>query len=369
MSSNRIFFPKKKPNFLQRITRAMVILCVIGIIAGGYSYYKLHAWGLEKRTLSSPVVIDFEPGTRMVSLSGDLESKGVIDKALYFGLWVKAFSNYSKFLAGKYRFEGDVSPSQIADKIVSGKTFNPIVIQYVIPEGFSLKKTIKRLISNGIGNETDFKKLLIDKEFISSLEVPTDNLEGYIYPATYSFTKKITPRQAIKEAVDTFWEHLPSDYEEQVTKRNLTLQEAVTFASLIELETQQESEKPLVSEVIWRRLKNRAPLAVDAALIYGIKDYQGDIRWKHLKDKKNPYNTRVHRGLPPSPIGSPSLSSLRAVLEPSDKGYYYYVLDPKDRTRHHFSKTLAEHNRHVKKLVKASRGKKSTPKSRKKARQ
>lgn len=93
------------------------------------------------------------------------------------------------------------------------------------------------------------------------------------------------------------------------------------------------------------------PLGIDAAIIYGIKGWDGDLKTAHLRDRKNLYNLRLHRGLPPGPICSPSKAALQAVLSPASDGYYYYVLLPGNGSRHHFSKTLKEHNFFVKKLV------------------
>ena len=158
--------------------------------------------------------------------------------------------------------------------------------------------------------------------------------------------------------VETFWNRLPEDYVAQLESLGLSLHEAVIFASLIEKETAIEDEKPKVAEVIWNRLKRKDALGIDAAVIYGIKDYDGQIRWSHLRDRKNPYNLRIHRGLPPGPIGAVSVSSLQAILEPTSEGYYFYVLKVNSGGRHHFSKTLKEHNLYVQKLVrhqKASR--------------
>ena len=149
-----------------------------------------------------------------------------------------------------------------------------------------------------------------------------------------------------------------------MTQKGLALHQAVTFASLIEAETLHDDERSKVSEVIWRRLKDNAPLGIDAALIYGIPDYAGDLKTAHLNDAKNRYNTRIHRGLPPSPIGNPSAKSMAAVLTPSDQGYYYYVLIP-GSDRHHFSRTLKEHNEHVRNLVNAYKRDKSPKQSRK----
>ncbi|RME58186.1 MAG: endolytic transglycosylase MltG [Candidatus Dadabacteria bacterium] len=152
--------------------------------------------------------------------------------------------------------------------------------------------------------------------------------------------------------VHTFWKKIPKDYKERAEKVGLTLHKAVIVASLIELETPLNDEKPLVAEVILNRLRKGVPLAIDASIIYGLgDDFKGDLKWRHLRDKRNPYNTRVYKGLPPGPICSPSLSSLLAAVSPSNKGYLYYVLDP-EKGRHHFSKTLKEHNKYVRKLLK-----------------
>ena len=104
-------------------------------------------------------------------------------------------------------------------------------------------------------------------------------------------------------------------------------------------------------------------MAIDATIIYGIKDYSGNLTRRHLRDAGNPYNTRMHSGLPPTPIGSPSIKSLLAVLNPSNKGYYYYVVDVKKGNKHHFSTTLKEHNRYVRELVRHSKRKRRSSKS------
>jgi UPF0755 protein len=109
-----------------------------------------------------------------------------------------------------------------------------------------------------------------------------------------------------------------------------------------------------VSEVIWNRLKDGEPLGIDAALIYGIVDYQGDIKTVHLKDGKNLYNTRIYKGLPPGPIGAISMTSLRAVLNPTRLGYRFYVLGTDGTRQHRFSRTMEEHTVYVKQLIQAS---------------
>ncbi|MCB0359276.1 MAG: endolytic transglycosylase MltG, partial [Bdellovibrionales bacterium] len=206
-----------------------------------------------------------------------------------------------------------------------------------------------------IGTAEELTAIAHDREFITSLNLDADSLEGYIYPATYFFTTRPSGKEFFSRAVATFWERLPADYMARIEERGLTLHQAVTFASLIELETRYADEKPLIAEVIWRRLKIGMALGIDASIIYGIEDYEGDLKFSHLRDGNNPYNTRIHPGLPPGPIGSPDVDSLRAVVEPADVGSLYYVLDVDTDGRHHFSKSLSEHNRYVRKLRAAAR--------------
>ena len=209
-------------------------------------------------------------------------------------------------------------------------------------------------MANRVGSYDELWKLAHNKKFLAKLKVKAPNLEGYIYPATYKFLKRLNGKEVFSEMVETFWEKLPPNYLERIKAKRLSLHKAITFASLIEMETSHEDEKNMIAEVIWSRLKNREPLGIDAALIYGIENYKGDIKWKHLKDRKNKYNTRIHKGLPPGPIGAVTSSTLESLLNPTSKGYYYYVLIA-GTTRHHFSKTFKEHNKHVKLLLKQQR--------------
>ena len=125
-----------------------------------------------------------------------------------------------------------------------------------------------------------------------------------------------------------------------------------TIASLIEAETSQEDERNMVSEVIWNRIYQGMPLGIDASVIYGIKNYNGNITRADLSDSTNPYNLRLRKGLPPTPINSPTTDSLKAVLSPTEFGYLFYVVDPEQVNRHTFSKTITDHNAAVSKLLK-----------------
>lgn len=333
-----------------RLIRSLIVLLLTLAVAGGVGLYYLEHWAQKPTDITGEKVVELKPGMTLGHFAKSLGQAGVVTHGTLFHLWVRLAGNYQKYQAGKYRFSGSVKPVEIAQTIIKGDTWNPVVLQITVPEGFRLKEVAERLAANGVGHIVEINRLMTDKSFLASQSVPASTIEGFLYPATYSFHQMPTPEQALETMVKTFWQNLPKDYQKQIEGLGLTLAQAVTFASLVELETRLDEEKTLISEVIWRRLKDKVPLAIDAALIYGISDYDGNIKWSHLSDASNPYNTRIHLGLPPTPIGAPGVKSLEAVLHPTNFGYYYYVLIPGEG-RHHFSKTLAEHNLHVKKLV------------------
>lgn len=331
------------------------ILAALLLWAISFANNYLQGWSANPRFIGTPTIFEFARGTSLRTLSQSLAEKKLIDHAYLFEFWVRRFDDYSKYQAGTYQFEGNISPGDISNKLRSGEIYEPVVLQFTIPEGFTLHQIIERLSAQGVCSLEECKLLSRDQKFINELKLDSPDLEGFLYPATYRFTQFPDAKAAFSKMVSTFWKRLPGDYMSMAEEKGLTLRQAVTFASLIELETSDDSERELVSEVIWNRLNQGIALAIDAAIIYGIEGYQGDITWKHLRDESNPYNTRIHKGLPPGPIGSPSRKSLLAVFNPSQFGYMYYVLDVETDGKHHFSKSLQEHNQYVKKLVKFKR--------------
>ena len=300
------------------------------------------------------VQISLNSGESLKVFAKKLKNSGVINDENLFYLWVRFFSDYSKYQKGPYLFDGKISPIDIDEMIKQGKIYEPVVFKITVPEGYNFKQICEKLASlNESFLFNECYQLLNDKELLDKYNIESDTLEGFLFPLTYSFTKMPSLREVIETMLDTFFKKLPSNYYEEISKLRLTLKDAVTFASLIELESADPNERNMISGVIWNRLRARMPLGIDASLIYGIKDYNGNIRKKDLKDSDNKFNTRMYVGLPPTPIASPSLESLIAVITPTEHKYYYYVLDYQNKKRHLFSKNLNEHNVLVKKLVKS----------------
>ena len=334
----------------------LAIIAFVALLSPFVGLWHLQAWGDRPVYFAGQRDLSFPSQTSLQQLADDLVAQGIIDSSLMFKLLVRWNYNFQKFQAGNYRFNNSTTARQVIERIIAGEVHLELVLQLTIPEGFTLKKIIARLAKQGVGGQEQLTTLAHDQQFLASLAITGSSLEGYLYPATYRFYQKLPDgHQVFSTMVAKLHSMIPDDYHNQLAQRSLTFYQALTMASLIELETAHDDERPLVAEVIWSRLRDNVPLGIDASIIYGIKDYRGDLTWQHLKDRNNPYNSRVHKGLPPTPIASPSISSLLAVVNPSAEGNYFYVLIPDGRKRHHFSKSLREHNRHVRKLIKATR--------------
>ena len=273
-----------------RITLSFVIffICLWGVMTGG-----LFVWS---RVAVEPTEfngnIELSSGQSLVEFSNLLERSQLIDSALLFRLLIKLNYSYKNFKAGKYKFQTPLTPHRIISTIVNGEIDHAMVLKILVPEGFSMSQVIARAQAHGLDKDKLWA-LAHDRDFLESLGVSASTLEGYFYPATYSFYNTLpSEKEFLSRGVQEFFSRLPNDYISQVKARGLTLEKAVIFASLIEKETVLSEEKNYVSEVLWNRLEKRMPLGIDASLIYGIKDYKGNIRTRHLRDRKNKYNTR-----------------------------------------------------------------------------
>ena len=331
--------------------RIAVILTVL-VLASSAIY--LQRWTQTELTLPTEALVEFPSRTNLATLATKLEQAGMVSSAALFRLYVRWRGNFKQFQAGNYRIvASSISPAQLVEKFIQGDVNAKLFLSLTFPEGLTLRKIVARMVAHGIGDKASNMKLASDKEYLRSLKLgKAPTLEGYLYPATYNFyQRQPTAREVFSAMVSKFFSMLPADYERRAADMGINLYEAVKIASLIEVETGHDDERERIAEVIWRRLQKNTPIGIDASVIYGIADYRGNLTRRHLRDRNNPYNSRVHRGLPPTPISSPSLASLLAVLNPTDEGVLFYVLIPDGKRRHHFSKTLQEHNIHVQRLV------------------
>jgi UPF0755 protein len=295
----------------------------------------------EKSQEKTHIIV--EQGLDLVKIANLLEEKGLVVSSLKFRLIARIYGLDKRIQAGEYLLSPDMTPTQIIDIITKGRVY---LHRIVIPEGFNLKQIADVVEEAGFAEADSFLQATRDPNLLARFNIKADSLEGYLFPDTYLFAKGTTTEKILATMIGHFRQQFKPQWEERAKELGFTVHEIVTLASIIEKETGNPAERKTISSVFHNRLKKKMRLETDPTVIYGIKDYDGNITRKHLKTW-TPYNTYMIRGLPPGPIASPGAASLEAALYPEKTDYLFFV--SKKDTTHHFSKTVKEHNRAVRK--------------------
>jgi UPF0755 protein len=227
--------------------------------------------------------------------------------------------------------------------MTSGKV---ALFRVTIPEGFNIYQIAAHLASHQLASEPAFLEKAADPAFLKEMGIAARTFEGYLFPETYHFPKGVTPEKIISTMVRRFEEVFQPQWRERAAALNMTVHQIVTLASIIEKETGAAFERPLISSVFHNRLERDMRLSSDPTVIYGIRDFNGNLTRQDL-ERKTPYNTYRIKGLPPGPIANPGAQSLKAALYPAQTGFLYFV-SRKDGT-HQFSTNLSDHNKAVRK--------------------
>jgi len=270
---------------------------------------------------SSAVSIQIESGMSLSQVARKLEQKGVIRSATALKLLARLRHQSNDIHAGHYLFVAPADPAEILARLVSGDVE---LASLTIPEGFDLKQIAERVEEQHLGESDRFLRLCNDPQLIASLEISAASLEGYLFPETYRFTPGLDEKELIRMMVQQLREALDKTLLKDAEKLGLDRHQLLTLASIIEKETGQASEMPIISSVFHNRLKRRIPLQTDPTVIYGVKNFDGNLTRKHLTTA-TPYNTYMIRGLPPGPIASPGLAALQAAAHPAETSYLYFV--------------------------------------------
>jgi UPF0755 protein len=265
-----------------------------------------------------------------------LKENEIIKNSLVFIMMGKITKSDRDVKAGFYNLSPSMSPMQIFNHLIEG-----ITIQYsiMIPEGSNLKAIKKKFLTSGLLDEGSWQ-LVYDQDFLDSLDIIAPSIEGYIYPDTYNFAKGTEPKTIFKIMVQRMREKFDETLLERAQEIGMTENEVLTLASIVEKEALFNSEMPIISAVYHNRLKKNMKLQADPTVLYGVKKRWKRIRYRDLR-RRTPYNTYVIKGLPPGPIASPSIESIKAALNPSDVNYLYFV--SMNNGRHHFSISGEEH--------------------------
>ena len=284
---------------------------------------------------------EVEPGDTMGRVTRALEAEGLIKDARV-AAWFARFEDLSsKIKVGEYELSRTQSTPEILETLVAGRVRTHAV---VIPEGFRATEIAARLEEAGLATAAEFMAIVEDPEEARKRGFDAQGLEGYLFPDTYRFARGLPAARIVDEMTGRF-EDVYRELEPLVAQQSLSMHELVTLASIVEKETGAPQERPLIAAVFLTRLKRGMRLETDPTVIYGIENFDGNIRRVHLQDESNPYNTYKIRALPPGPIASPGRAALEAVLKPADSPYLFFV--SRNDGTHVFSKTYAEHVRNV----------------------
>jgi len=288
--------------------------------------------------------IRIEEGDSLKVVSDLLAQKHLISNPIYFRILGKLTSNDLKVKPGVYALHTAMRPLDILGQIVSGGILHAEVI---LREGLTSKAIARILDEKKIVPAQQFLKAIRDPVLLSDMEIEAESFEGYLFPSTYRFARASTPNEIIEQMVHEFNARFPASWERQSDYLGMTRHQVVTLASIINKEISSDKEGPIVSAVFHNRLKIGMRLQSDPTVIFGIKNFNGNLTREDLRTY-TPYNTYRINGLPPGPISNPGEVALESALFPEDVDYLYFV--SMNNGTHRFSKTLEEHNLAVNKF-------------------
>jgi UPF0755 protein len=321
---------------------ALLVIAAMGAFAGWLDSQISRPYRGHR---SEKIFVDIPHGTSRWRVSSILAQNDIIRSRLAFAIF--SVWHFRKPLqAGEYYFDHQVDSREVFWKISKGEIFIHVV---TIPEGWTMFDIAGELDRQGICHRDDFLSIAHDAALVSDIAPHAQTLEGFLFPSTYEFTHHTTCAQAVDAMVHHFraiWESVdPSG--SLPLPQGFNIKQVVTMASLVERETPNPQERPLVAGVFYNRLKRGYELQCDPTVQYAMSlagHPEKNITGADLRID-SPYNTYRHRGLPPGPIANPGEASLRAALQPAQTDFLYFVAN--EQGGHFFSKTLAEHNRNV----------------------
>jgi len=321
----------------------LLIVCLL--LVGIDFYHKVYTPYKEYPDKSN---IQIKKGSSISMIGQRLYENKIIASYLYFRIYYRLFYHSSSIKTGEYQFDRPMIMKEVIEKLIQGKV---VLYKVTIPEGLIIKEIASLLKRERNINKEEFLKNVKDVSLIKNIDPEADNLEGYLYPDTYFIRKEMKAREMVVLMAKKFKENFTNSMAWRAEQMNLSIRKIVTLASLIEKETSSRGERFLISSVFHNRLRIGMSMDCDPTIIYALKLdnlYRGKLGWKELK-YNSPYNTRLHRGLPPGPICNPGYASIEAALFPEHTKYLYFVA--KDSRTHYFSKTLKEHNWAVRKFI------------------
>lgn len=302
------------------------------------------------------IILEVPENTKLSKLSGELDKKDVVNYGLVFKIFLLVTDKDGDVLAGSYQLSPSMDYAQIAGSLRNTATQDTVTV--TIPEGYTIAQIKETFVEKGVCSAEALDEALnnypFKHEFLQDKLPPSQNwLEGYLFPDTYTFYKN---GDAVKDVINKMLNNFDNRFDENIIsgaeELGISIEEAVIIASLIEREAKVPEEFAMISGVIHNRLNSsKFPyLEIDASLLYGLGRTSGELTKADLQTD-TPYNTYLHKGLPPTPICNPGYNALYAATHPDEHDYYFYVAMPDGS--HLFASTNSKHEQNKEKAEKA----------------
>jgi UPF0755 protein len=329
---------KRRSNAWPAVLGVLLVLSVLGAI---FVIYSAATGGENGPAPGESARVQVVKGDTLSDVAAKLEEAGIIESAFVFELQARYEGYGTKIKTGRYTFQPGQDSEEILHKLTVGQAAPTITV--TIPEGLTIEETAETIAADSSVPASAFREAARRTDygyaFLDGSDVETT--EGYLFPAKYDFEKGVTAPQIVDRLLEQYLlETQELDFAEARERLDLTENQVVTVASLIEKEAASPEEKPLIASVIYNRMRKDTPLQIDATIQYALKRPKANLSLADLK-VDSPYNTYENKGLPPGPICSPGRESLLAALNPANTTYLYYVLQANGE-KHFFTKSYDE---------------------------
>jgi UPF0755 protein len=327
---------------LKWLFRLFIVVLVLAAGGGWWIHDRLNT--PFKGFSGDETFVELPAGSSVAAMAARLTESGIVRDPLTFRIAARLSGNERRLQAGEYRFAGAATVADVVDRIARGDVYAHSV---TFPEGLTIREMAELFGQSPLGTAADFRSAAADTSLIAAIDPGARSLEGYLFPDTYSLSRRAGAEAMIRSMVSRFERTFDTARRERAAAVSMTPREVVTLASLVEKETAVPAERATVAAVYLNRLRIGMPLQCDPTVIYAMMlagRWRGNITRADLQID-SPYNTYRYRGLPPGPIASPGVGAIDAVLAPADVPYLYFV--SRNDGTHVFASTLAEHNRNV----------------------
>ncbi len=314
----------------------LITILTLFVFAGIGFVYVIY-YPFSPKSDAKEVDIFVKWGASFGGVAQDLHNKGVVRSVDQLKFTAELFDKTQSLRVGKFTLKQGMSNYDALEALIKGPQS---YIKVTLPEGYDSRRYADIVETQLDIDSTQFMALVEDSAFIKQFNVAAPSLEGYLYPETYQFTYGIRAQQVIATFVNHFFKIVPDTLIRDIRAKNMTLNEVLTLASIIEGEAMVDEEMPLISSVYHNRLEIGMRLQADPTIQYIIPDGPRRLLRRDLKIE-SPYNTYLNAGLPPGPISNPGIRALQAAVYPADTDYLYFVATG-DGT-HSFSRNYDQH--------------------------